>query len=53
MLPAKPEALPVTAVRRSIEVNGVYQVNGHAPGEELAARFNGGILAYRAVTPAT
>ena len=31
----------------------VYQVNGRAPGEELAARFNGSIVAYRAMTPAS
>lgn len=30
----------------------VYQVNGHAPTEELAARFNGRILAYRVMSPA-
>jgi len=30
----------------------VYQVNGHAPSEELAARFNGSIVAYVVVPPA-
>ncbi|HEV2028101.1 MAG TPA: hypothetical protein VGS16_06150 [Candidatus Dormibacteraeota bacterium] len=30
----------------------VYQVNGHAPSEELAARFNGSILAFRVMSPA-
>jgi hypothetical protein len=27
----------------------IYQVNGHAAGEELAARFNGQIVAYKAL----
>jgi hypothetical protein len=27
----------------------IYPVNGHAAGEELAARFNGGIVVYRAL----
>ena len=31
----------------------VYQVNGHPPGEQLAARFNGSIVVYRAMTPAS
>jgi hypothetical protein len=30
----------------------VYQVNGHAPGEELAAHFNGGIVVYQVMSPA-
>jgi hypothetical protein len=30
----------------------IYQVNGHAPGEQLAARFNGNILAYSVRLPA-
>jgi len=30
----------------------VYQVKGHALGEEVAARFNGSILAYRVMSPA-
>jgi hypothetical protein len=29
----------------------VYQVNGHPPSEQLAARFNGSILLYRALAP--
>jgi len=31
----------------------IYQVNGHAPGEQLAARFNGGIVVYQAMSPAS
>lgn len=31
----------------------IYQVNGHPPGEQLAARFNGSIVVYRAMTPAS
>ncbi len=31
----------------------IYQVTGHPPGEQLAARFNGSILAYRAMAPAS
>jgi hypothetical protein len=31
----------------------IYQVNGHAPSEELAARFNGNVLLYRAMAPAS
>ena len=31
----------------------IYQVNGHPPSQELAARFNGSIVAYPAVTPAS
>jgi hypothetical protein len=27
----------------------IYQVNGHAVGDELAARFNGSIVVYRAM----
>lgn len=27
----------------------IYQVNGHPPGEELAARFSGQIVVYRAM----
>jgi hypothetical protein len=30
----------------------VYQVNGHAPSEELAAHFNGSIAVYLVKTPA-
>jgi hypothetical protein len=30
----------------------IYEVNGHPPGELLAARFNGSILVYRAMAPA-
>jgi len=30
----------------------VYQVNGHPPSDQLAARFNGSILAYRVLAPA-
>lgn len=30
----------------------IYQVNGHAAGEQLAARFNGSLVIYRAITPA-
>ena len=29
----------------------IYQVSGHAPTEELAARFNGVITVYRAMPP--
>ena len=31
----------------------IYQVNGHPPSQELAARFNGSIVAYPAVTRAS
>ena len=31
----------------------IYQVNGHPPSEQLAARFNGTILVYRVMSPAT
>ena len=31
----------------------IYQVNGHPPSQELAARFNGSIVAYPALTPAS
>jgi hypothetical protein len=31
----------------------VYQVSGHPSSEELAARFNGSIVLYRAMTPAS
>ena len=30
----------------------IYQVNGHLPSQELAARFNGSIVVYPAMTPA-
>jgi hypothetical protein len=30
----------------------IYQVNGQAPSEELAARFHGSLVVYRAMTPA-
>ena len=30
----------------------IYQVNGHAPSEELAARFKGNIVLYRVMPPA-
>lgn len=30
----------------------INQVNGHPPDEQLAARFNGSILVYRAMAPA-
>jgi hypothetical protein len=29
----------------------IYQVAGHPPSDQLAARFNGSILVYRAMTP--
>ena len=29
----------------------IYQVSGYPPNERLAARFNGRILLYRAITP--
>ncbi|MDQ6721038.1 MAG: hypothetical protein M3003_09625 [Candidatus Dormibacteraeota bacterium] len=29
----------------------IYQVNGNAPAKQLAARFNGSILLYRAMAP--
>jgi hypothetical protein len=32
---------------------GIYQVNGHSVGEQLAARHNGSIVLYRAMTPAS
>lgn len=31
----------------------IYQVKGHPPGEQLAARFNGNIRLYRAMAPAS
>lgn len=31
----------------------VYQVSGHAVSEQLAARFNGSIVLYRAMSPAS
>ncbi|MDQ6877979.1 MAG: hypothetical protein M3082_09840 [Candidatus Dormibacteraeota bacterium] len=31
----------------------IYQVNGHPSSEELAARFNGSIVLYRAMLPAS
>jgi len=31
----------------------IYQVNGHPPSDQLAASFNGSMVVYRAVTPAT
>jgi hypothetical protein len=31
----------------------VYQVNGHPPSEQLAARFNGTILVFRVLAPAS
>ena len=31
----------------------IYQVNGQPPGDQLAARFNGSIRAYRAMAPAS
>jgi hypothetical protein len=31
----------------------VYQVNGHPPSDELAAMFNGSLVVYRAMTPAS
>ena len=31
----------------------VYQVNGHASSDQLAAMFNGSILVYRAMPPAS
>jgi hypothetical protein len=31
----------------------IYQVNGHPSSEELAARFNGSIVVYRAILPAS
>lgn len=30
----------------------IYQVSGHPAGEQLAARFNGSILIFRAMSPA-
>ncbi len=30
----------------------IYQVNGHPPSQQLAARFNGSIVVYRAMGPA-
>ena len=30
----------------------LYQVNGHAASEQLAARFNGSIVVYKAIAPA-
>jgi hypothetical protein len=29
----------------------IYQVNGHPPSEQLAARFSGQIIVYRAMAP--
>ncbi len=31
----------------------IYQVSGHPPGQELAARFNGAIVLYRPIAPPT
>jgi hypothetical protein len=31
----------------------IYQVNGHPPSEQLAARFGGQIVVYRAMAPAS
>jgi hypothetical protein len=31
----------------------IYQVSGHAPSEELAARFNGHVVLYRAMAAAS
>jgi hypothetical protein len=31
----------------------IYQVNGHPAGDQLAAMFNGSLVVYRAMTPAT
>ncbi|HVD48183.1 MAG TPA: hypothetical protein VNG70_12955 [Candidatus Limnocylindria bacterium] len=31
----------------------IYEVRGRSPGEELAARFNGSLVIYRAMTPAS
>lgn len=31
----------------------VYQINGQPPGEELAARFNGQLVLYRSMVPAS
>ena len=31
----------------------IYQVNGHSASEQLAARFEGSIIVYRAMSPAT
>src|SRR3979411_2018070 len=31
----------------------IYQLNGHPRSEELAARFNGSIVVYRAMSPAS
>ena len=31
----------------------IYQVSGRPPGEQLAARFNGTIVVYRALAPAS
>jgi hypothetical protein len=29
----------------------IYAVSGHPPGEQVAARFNGSILTFRALAP--
>ena len=31
----------------------IYQVSGHTPNDQLAARSNGGIVMYRAIRPAS
>jgi len=31
----------------------IYQLNGHLSSEQLAARFNGSIVVYRAMSPAS
>lgn len=31
----------------------IYQVNGHPASDQLAARFNGSLVVYRAMTPAS
>jgi hypothetical protein len=31
----------------------IYQVNGHSSSEQLAATFNGSLVVYRAISPAT
>jgi hypothetical protein len=30
----------------------IYQVNGHSPGDQLTAMFNGSLVVYQAMTPA-
>jgi hypothetical protein len=53
--------MPLTATSSSIQRRpasaflepgtSIYQVNGHPPSEELAVRFNGSLVIYKAMAP--